>query len=120
MVRFPVCASVVTLRTEVNAGNVTKVHQQPRGHYGGHVAGAPVEPTWLGTQDAARQLGITARTLYRLIDEGEIPAYKLGRVLRLKLTDVQSFLEASRVQPGDLEHLYPERKRTDESETVEQ
>ena len=71
------------------------------------------EPIWLGTQEAARQLGITARTLYRLIDEGEIPAYKLGRVLRLKLSDVEAFLDAARVQPGDLEHLYPERKRTE-------
>ena len=77
---------------------------------------APTEPVWLGTQDAARHLGITARTLYRLINEGEIPAYKLGRVLRLKLTDVEAFLESVRVQPGDLEHLYPERKRTDASE----
>ena len=79
------------------------------------MAPVPEEPTWLGTQDAARHLGITARTLYRLIDEGEIPAYKLGRVLRLKLADVSAFLESARVQPGDLEHLYPERKRTDES-----
>jgi excisionase family DNA binding protein len=68
-----------------------------------------VDDLWLGTQDAARQLGITARTLYRLINEGEIPAYKLGRVLRLKLSDVESFLNQVRVQPGDLEHLYPKR-----------
>lgn len=84
------------------------------------MAGAPVGPTWLGTQDAARQLGITARTLYRLIDEGEIPAYKLGRVLRLKLSDVETFLDSARVQPGDLEHLYPERKRTDDTAAAEQ
>jgi excisionase family DNA binding protein len=77
------------------------------------VAEAPPEPVWLGTQDAARQLGITARTLYRLINEGEIPAYKLGRVLRLKLSDVEAYLDAARVRPGDLVHLYPERKRAD-------
>ena len=81
---------------------------------------APDDPHWLGTQDAARHLGITARTLYRLIDEGEIPAYKLGRVLRLKLKDVEAFLESARVQPGDLEHLYPERKRTEASEDAGQ
>jgi excisionase family DNA binding protein len=79
------------------------------------VAEAPTEPIWLGTQDAARQLGITTRTLYRLIDEGEIPAYKLGRVFRLRLSDVEVFLESARVQPGSLEHLYPERKRTDDT-----
>ena len=76
--------------------------------------------TWLSTAEAAKKLGIGARTLYRLIDEGEIPAYKLGRVLRLKLSDVETFLESARVRPGDLEHLYPERKRTEDSEVVEQ
>lgn len=81
---------------------------------------APAEPIWLGTQDAARQLGITPRTLYRLINEGEIPAYKLGRVLRLKLSDVETFLEHARVQPGDLEHLYPERRRAEDTAASEQ
>jgi excisionase family DNA binding protein len=84
------------------------------------MASVPPEPVWLGTQDAARQLGITARTLYRLINEGEIPAYQLGRVLRLRLSDVEAFLESARVQPGDLEHLYPERKRTDATADAEQ
>jgi excisionase family DNA binding protein len=65
--------------------------------------------TWMGTQDAARELGITTRTLYRLIDEGEVPAYKLGRVLRIKRGDIESFLKSCRVQPGDLKHLYPPR-----------
>lgn len=89
------------------------MHQPTSGSTLPVVADAPPDPIWLGTQDAARQLGITARTLYRLINEGEIPAYKLGRVLRLKLVDVEAFLESARVRPGDLEHLYPERKRTD-------
>ena len=34
----------------------------------------------------------------------------MGRVLRLKAADVDEFIERSRVQPGSLEHLYPERK----------
>ena len=89
-----------------------KVHQRRHRRYGRTVA-VPEEPVWLGTQEAARHLGITPRTLYRLIDAGEIPAYKLGRVLRVKLRDVEVFLDNARVKPGDLEHLYPERKRTD-------
>lgn len=96
------------------------MHQPTRLLYAFAMTGEPEPPTWLGTQEAARHLGITARTLYRLIDEGEIPAYKLGRVLRLKLSDVGMFLESARVQPGDLEHLYPERKRTDANEGTEQ
>jgi excisionase family DNA binding protein len=63
---------------------------------------------WLSTQDAARRLGVTPRTLYRFIDLGDLPAYRLGRVIRLKADDVDAFIEASRIQPGSLEHLYPE------------
>ncbi len=62
---------------------------------------------WLSTKDAAERVGITARTLYRMIDEGRLPAYKFGRVLRLKVADVDAFIEGSRVEPGSLSHLYP-------------
>jgi excisionase family DNA binding protein len=65
---------------------------------------------WLGTPEAAERLGITQRTLYRLIDEGQVPAYKMGRVLRVKATDLDLFLNQSRVAPGSLRHLYPEAK----------
>lgn len=64
---------------------------------------------WLGTTEAAERLGVVPRTLYRMIDEGSIPAYKMGRVIRLKQSDLDDYLEAHRVQPGSLSHLYPER-----------
>ncbi len=63
---------------------------------------------WLSTADAARRLGITARTLYRFIDEGQVPAYRFGRVIRLKQHEVDAFIDACRIEPGTLEHLYPE------------
>lgn len=66
------------------------------------------EIVWLSTQDAARRLGVTPRTLYRFIDVGDLPAYRLGRVIRLKAEDVDRFIESSRIEPGSLEHLYPE------------
>ncbi len=66
------------------------------------------EIEWLSTAESARRLGITPRTLYRFIDQGELPAYRFGRVIRLKATEVDEFIEASRVQPGDLANLYPE------------
>ena len=64
---------------------------------------------WLGTTEAAEHLGVVPRTLYRMIDEGLIPAYKMGRVIRIKASDLDAYLEANRVQPGSLSHLYPER-----------
>ena len=66
--------------------------------------------TWFSTAEAARRLGIGARTLYRLIDEGQIPAYKFGRVIRLQEREVDAFIDNARIKPGSLEHLYPEPK----------
>lgn len=65
---------------------------------------------WLSTKDASERLGITLRSLYRFIDEGDLVAYKFGRVIRIQETDVARFIEASRIPPGSLEHLYPELK----------
>jgi excisionase family DNA binding protein len=70
----------------------------------------PGRSGWLSTTEVRDQLGITLRTLYRLIDEGQIPAYKIGRVIRMKEEDVDAFLERSRIAPGMLEHLYPAPK----------
>jgi len=66
------------------------------------------EINWLSTAAAAERLGITSRTLYRFIDEGQLPAYKFGRVFRLKLADVDAYIETCRVEPGSIKHLYPE------------
>ncbi|MBT5140220.1 MAG: helix-turn-helix domain-containing protein [Acidimicrobiaceae bacterium] len=70
------------------------------------IAGANI--LWLSTPAAAERLGITPRTLYRFIDEGQLPAYKFGRVIRLKQTDVDIYIDSCRVEPGSMSHLYPE------------
>lgn len=63
----------------------------------------PVE--WLSTADAADAIGVTPRTLYRFIDTGQVPAYRFGRVIRVKRSDVDAFVEGSRIEPGTLGHL---------------
>lgn len=68
--------------------------------------GSPVE--WIGTPEACARLGVTLRTLYRFIDSGQLPAYKMGRVIRLRSHEVEEFIQAARITPGTLEHLYPE------------
>lgn len=67
----------------------------------------PDDIEWLSTKEAASRLGLTTRTVYRLIDDGQIPAYKFGRVIRLQADEVDAFINTARIQPGDLEHLYP-------------
>ena len=65
---------------------------------------------WLGTKEAAARLGVTLRSLYRFIDEGELTAYRFGRVIRLMESDLDAFIASRRIEPGTLEHLYPARK----------
>lgn len=73
-----------------------------------YAAGMSDEIRWLSTAEAARRLGVTTRTLYRFIDEGQLPAYRFGRVIRLQADEVEAFIQACRIEPGTLEHLYPE------------
>ncbi len=46
---------------------------------------------WLKPIDAARRLDIPTKALYRLIDQGELPAYRFGRVIRLRAADVEEY-----------------------------
>jgi excisionase family DNA binding protein len=59
--------------------------------------------TWLNTAETARRLGVTPRTLYRFIDDGQLPAYRFGRVIRLKEAEVAEFIERCRIAPGTLD-----------------
>ena len=70
--------------------------------------GADGAVEWLSTGDAATQLGVTTPTLYRFIDDGRLPAYRMGRVIRLKAADVVAFETTCRIQPGSLSHLIPD------------
>ncbi len=54
---------------------------------------------------------VTPRTLYRLIDQGQLPSYQMGRVIRLKQEDLDGYLERARIEPGALRHLYPDAQR---------
>ena len=72
---------------------------------------------WLNTETAAKRLGITTRTLYRFINEGGLPAYRMGRVIRVKEDDVDVFIESSRIEPGTLSHLYPDPVPTGSTDT---
>ena len=74
------------------------------------------EKAWLSTQDAADYLAITTRTLYRLIDRGEIPAYQIGRVFRLRRAEVDAFIDRARIRPGTLAHLHPGQQAPTETD----
>ena len=51
------------------------------------------ETAWLSSGQAAKHLGITPCTLYRLINEGQLVGFRFGRVIRLKQCDVDRFID---------------------------
>jgi excisionase family DNA binding protein len=65
------------------------------------------EAGWLSTKEASTRLDITQGSLYRFIDESDLAAYKFGRVIRLREDDVARYIDSCRIQPGQLERLYP-------------
>ena len=63
---------------------------------------------WMSSNEAAEHLGVTTATLYRFIDEGRLPAYRMGRVIRLKESELEDFERTCRIEPGSLSHLIQE------------
>lgn len=53
----------------------------------------------------AARLSVVARTVYRLVNNGELPAYRVSRMIRIRPEDLDRYLESQRIQPGDLDHL---------------
>lgn len=51
---------------------------------------------WLDTAGAAALLRVHRRTVARLAQHGEIPSSRVGRLLRLRRTDVLAYLTANR------------------------
>lgn len=51
--------------------------------------------------EAAKRLGLSVSTIRRMVREGHLPAYKLGKQLRFKTEDLTDYVEANRVKPED-------------------
>jgi excisionase family DNA binding protein len=64
---------------------------------------------WLSVQTAAAELEVTTRTIYRFINDGKLAAYRIGRVYRIMRSDLDEFLAAAALRPGDLSHLVDDR-----------
>lgn len=60
---------------------------------------------WYSTEEAAAALGVTARTVYGIINRGELKAHRFGRVIRINEDDLAACLAATVIKPGELTHL---------------
>ena len=46
---------------------------------------------WLTVAQACRRLKVSRTTLFRMIDEGELPAYRIGWMIRLRVAEVEAY-----------------------------
>ena len=80
---------------------------------------------WLKVADVARYLGVQPHTVYRLIEQGKLPAscesttvlrangthQQRKTATRVSAADLRAFIEAARVKSGDLRALYAENSQ---------
>jgi excisionase family DNA binding protein len=66
------------------------------------------EPEWLDVEAAARFLNLRPNTIYRLINDGQLPALRFP--VRIRREDLEACLERCRILPGELAHFKPIRR----------
>ena len=55
----------------------------------------------IDAEEAAKMLGVTARTVTRLAERGEIPGFRVGRLWKFRRSDIQKYIESQiRHPPG--------------------
>lgn len=63
----------------------------------------------LSPEDVAMQCGLSRKAVYRAIERGELPASKLCSRLRIKPSDLDAWVEGSRLQPERTRPALPTR-----------
>lgn len=56
----------------------------------------------LTVAELARELHVSADTIYRWSEQGDLPAIKLGRVLRFRRADISGWLNARAVRSSEI------------------
>jgi excisionase family DNA binding protein len=57
------------------------------------VAKDPVEPEFVSIREAGRRLGVCARTIRREIERGRLKAIRVGRSLRIRISELSRYME---------------------------
>ena len=56
---------------------------------------------WFTTDELVRWLGLGRTKTYEMLRSGEIPSYKIGRIRRIRRSEVEVWLERNRYRPGE-------------------
>jgi excisionase family DNA binding protein len=71
----------------------------------------PQYPLLLTVPELSAYLGIKIKTLYAKIEAGEIPHYRLGRLIRFRLDEINAWLEGCRKDISQTTGQSKSRKR---------
>lgn len=70
---------------------------------------AEQEP-WASVEDVAKHLGIAKDTVYRWIESKALPAHKIGRLWKFKLTEVDEWVRSGGATEGEPDEHAVEEK----------
>ena len=56
---------------------------------------------WVSVDDLAKHLGVAKDSVYRWIDHKGLPAHKIGRLWKFKLSEVDEWVRAGGAAAGD-------------------
>jgi len=57
----------------------------------------------LNAQDVAVALNMGLSTVYMLVERGELPSIRIGRSVRIRLDDLEKFIESKAQRPATIE-----------------
>ena len=52
------------------------------------------EERWVGVEDVATHLGVAKDSVYRWIEQRELPAHRVGRLFRFKLSEIDEWVKS--------------------------
>lgn len=58
------------------------------------------EERWVGVDDVATHLGVAKDSVYRWIDERGLPAHRVGRLFRFKLSEIDEWVRQDNDLPA--------------------
>jgi excisionase family DNA binding protein len=58
---------------------------------------------WVSVEDVAKHLGVARDSVYRWIEFRGLPAHKIGRLWKFKLSQVDAWVEAGGAESEDAE-----------------
>lgn len=109
-------AAVTSIECEriwIGALSLSRPHQSPIGLEERMDSNGQQRTQWVEASAAAALLGIEVHALYRSIDEGHIPAFRLGGVIHLRRADLE---DRTNVWAGS--HLARDGEPTNEDDTA--